>query len=156
MERKSERRIRPFPTILSQVSQTAVRQEEKAKWKAEEGKLHVKRLEMDRAKYLYLLDQTVPLKCFVNTKITIIQRLCYTVRNVFMLQLRWILAAIGRTCLFGVREPTSPHLNPSFDRKDSVLSVYASLTLIPVITISRRCFGHADFIIFILIIFHLE
>jgi len=63
-----------------------------------------------------------------------------------MLQLRWILAAIGRTCLFGVREPTSPHLNPSFDRKDSVLSVYASLTLIPVITTSRWCFGHAHFI----------
>jgi hypothetical protein len=38
--------------ILSQVSQTAVRQEEKEKWKAEEGKLHVKWLEMDWAKVL--------------------------------------------------------------------------------------------------------
>jgi hypothetical protein len=70
----------------------AVRQE-KEKWKAEEGKLHVKRLEMDQAKVcrfpwhfhsfgadgliyqtqlnsiLYLLDQTVPLKCFINTKV---------------------------------------------------------------------------------------
>jgi len=66
--------------------------------------------------------------CEGMSQITIIQRLCYTVHNVFMLQLCWILAAIGRTCLFGVREPMSPHLNPSFDRKDSVLSVYASLT----------------------------
>jgi hypothetical protein len=42
--------IDPFPTILSQVSQTAVRQEKKEKWKAKEGKLHVKWLKMDQAK----------------------------------------------------------------------------------------------------------
>jgi hypothetical protein len=33
-----------------------------------------------------------------------------------MLRLHWILAVIGRTCLFGIQEPTSPHLNPSFAR----------------------------------------
>ena len=80
--------------------------------------------------------------CEGTSQITIIQRLCF--------------AAIGRTCLFGVREPTSPHPNPSFDRKDSVLSVYASLTLISVITISRWCFGHADLIIFILCVLSRE
>jgi hypothetical protein len=137
-----------------------VRQEEKEKWKAEEGKLHVKWLEMDRAKVcrfpwhfhsfgadglvyqssicIYSIKPCRHLCCEGTLQITIIQRLCYTVRNVFMLQLRWILPVIGRTCLFGVREPTSPHLDPSLDRKDSVLSVHASLSFIPVITISRQ------------------
>jgi hypothetical protein len=74
---------------------------------------------------------------------------CYTVRNVFMLRLRWIFTVIGRTCLFGIRVPIWTHL---LTITDSVLSVYASLALIPVITINRWCFGHADFIIFILTI----
>ena len=37
---------------LSKVQQTAARQEKKQKRKAEEGKLHVKRQEMDKAKVL--------------------------------------------------------------------------------------------------------
>jgi len=40
------------PVKLSKVQQTAARQEKKQKRKAEEGKLHVKRQEMDKAKVL--------------------------------------------------------------------------------------------------------
>jgi len=40
------------PTKLSKVQQTAARQEKKQKRRAEEGKLHVKRQEMDKAKVL--------------------------------------------------------------------------------------------------------
>jgi SWI/SNF-related matrix-associated actin-dependent regulator of chromatin subfamily A member 5 len=40
------------PMKLSKVQQTAARQEKKQKRKAEEGKLHVRRQEMDKAKVL--------------------------------------------------------------------------------------------------------
>jgi SWI/SNF-related matrix-associated actin-dependent regulator of chromatin subfamily A member 5 len=38
------------PSKLSRVQQTAARQEKKQKRKVQEGKLHVKRQEMDKAK----------------------------------------------------------------------------------------------------------
>ena len=77
------------------------------------------------------------------SQMNIIQHLCYTIRNIVKLHLQWIL---GHTRLFGVREPMSPHLN----HLSTITDVYASLILIPVTAINGRCFGHANFIIFIL------
>jgi hypothetical protein len=111
----------------------------------------------------------VPLKCFINTKVCF--ELWYFDDSSFML---WghvadnhypasLLHCSQRlhattpldSCrnrshvsVWRTRIKQSPS-EPIFDRKDSVLSVYASSTLIPVITLSRRCFGHADFVIFI-------
>ena len=84
------------PAKLSRVQQTEARQQKKQKRKAEEGKLHVKRQEMDKAKvspfplfafflegqlltspqitdavkrYSYLLGQTELFKHFVDIKV---------------------------------------------------------------------------------------
>ena len=70
-----------LPVELSKVQETTTRQQKKQKQKAEEGKLHVKRQEMDKAKVREQFIHSRPSPCLPHPSLSRVMNVIINLRS---------------------------------------------------------------------------